>query len=268
MLLREDGEGVLAIGQPSHAWVSGQLARAWGNERFGAVEPREEVCLGAEQHDIGMAAWDLEPTLNPITGLPQSFMEMPVRVHLELWRDGPRRLIRQSRYAALLAVMHGRRLYESRDLDRLPADEAQEVQTFLDEQRELERELLDSLRSDSASAPAAEAELLARNSQLLWTWDFLSLALCLNWAPDTAYEVPTAEGSTDLRVLLGGRGSDGPHDRLILDPWPFADAAVRVACEGQRLLGRFDSEDSLHAALAAAPWETVEFELSPRQTSS
>src|SRR5579875_1229094 len=42
MLVREDDGGVLAVGQPAHAWLAGQLARAWGNERFGAVEPWEE----------------------------------------------------------------------------------------------------------------------------------------------------------------------------------------------------------------------------------
>jgi hypothetical protein len=51
MLYREVKQGKIAITQPMHAWVSGQLARAWGNERFGTVEPSEEVCLGAEQHE-------------------------------------------------------------------------------------------------------------------------------------------------------------------------------------------------------------------------
>ncbi len=59
MVLRRDEHGVLAIGQASHAWISGQMARAWGNEQFGPLEPYEEVCLAAEQHDVGMAAWDL-----------------------------------------------------------------------------------------------------------------------------------------------------------------------------------------------------------------
>ena len=72
MLIRPEPDGTfLAIGQASHAWLSGQLARAWGNERFGAVEPWEEVCLAAEQHDIGMAQWERAPTLNPDTGLPR-----------------------------------------------------------------------------------------------------------------------------------------------------------------------------------------------------
>ena len=51
MLYREVKQGRIAITQPMHAWLAGQLARAWGNERFGDVEPLEEVCLGAEQHE-------------------------------------------------------------------------------------------------------------------------------------------------------------------------------------------------------------------------
>ena len=85
MLLRRDGDEVVAIGQPAHAWVSGQLARAWGNERFGAVDPYEDVCLAAEQHDAGMAAWEVRPTLNERTGLPRSFMELTLDEHLEIW---------------------------------------------------------------------------------------------------------------------------------------------------------------------------------------
>ena len=80
MLLRPDGDDVLCIGQTSHAWISGQMARAWA-EPF---EPYEEVCLAAEQHDVGMAEWDLAPSLNEKTGLPHSFMEMSFEVHSAL----------------------------------------------------------------------------------------------------------------------------------------------------------------------------------------
>ena len=84
MVLRRDAEGVLAVGQASHAWLCGQLARAWGNERFGAVVPLDEVALGAEQHDVGMARWDLDPVRNPQTGLPNSFMEMGAQANAGL----------------------------------------------------------------------------------------------------------------------------------------------------------------------------------------
>jgi uncharacterized protein DUF3891 len=245
---------VLAIGQPSHAWISGQLARAWGNARFGPLEPYEEVCLAAEQHDIGMAAWDLAPSRNPDTGLPHSFMQMPLAVHMELWRAAPPRLLRQSRYAALLVSRHGSRLYEARDASALADADAQAVRSFLNDGRRFQEQLLASLGSD----PAAGERLYARNSQLIWIWDFLSLALCLGWAPDAARNVPTAEGFVDLDL----RPTDHPH-RLMLDPWPFAHETVTVRCEGQRLSDRFDTDEALHEALAQAPWETLQLELVP-----
>ena len=91
MLVREDGDAVVCIGQASHAWLSGQLARAWGGDAVAPLHPREEVCLAAEQHDVGMAEWDLAPSLNPDTGLPQAFTEMPFAVHSALWLEAPKR---------------------------------------------------------------------------------------------------------------------------------------------------------------------------------
>jgi Protein of unknown function (DUF3891) len=243
MVLRRDDRGVLAIGQASHAWISGQLARAWGNEQFGFLDPYEEVSLAAEQHDVGMAAWDLAPSRNPDTGLPHSFVEMPIAVHMKLWREGPRRLLTQSRYAALLVAMHGRRLYEKRDLCRLEPDEAELVRRFLTESRDFQANLQTSL--------GAGDEQVRRNSDLIWTWDFLSLALCLDWAPCTAADVPSLDGPVDLELRADGT----------LQPWPFGPPALTVRAEGRRLPSRYDSDEELTAALASARWEMIAFEL-------
>jgi hypothetical protein len=237
MLLRREGDDVIAIGQPAHAWLSGQLARAWR----GVVEPWEEVCLAAEQHDIGMAAWERRPTLNPDTGLPRSFMELELDEHLEIWWRAAPLVIPQSRYAALLVSMHGTALYERRNLD----DER--VRAFLDGQRELQARLLDSLRADPRTAAAAADEVVRRNQRLVWTWDSLSLGLLLDWAPFELNAVPTADGETDIEVRDG-----------TLDPWPFREDRVSVRCEGRRLAGRFDDVDAMREALAEAPWVTIE----------
>ena len=65
MLIREEAKGLLLVSQPMHAWVSGQLARSWGNTAFGHFAPPEEVCLAAELHDIGFLEWERCPTFNP-----------------------------------------------------------------------------------------------------------------------------------------------------------------------------------------------------------
>jgi Protein of unknown function (DUF3891) len=239
---------VLAIGQPSHAWVSGQLARAWGNERFGGLDPYEEVCLAAEQHDLGMGPWDAEPERNPRTGLPYSFTEMPIDRHLQQWRDGPRRLRVQSRYAALLASLHGSRLQRRRDLTRLPQDQADAIRVYLADQRAFQAALTASLH--------LSPEQLERNHQLLWTWDFLSLALCLDWAPTTAHDVPTATEPAELHLAPDDGGGS-----LTLAPWPFGTEPLSVRCEGRRLHGPYAGDEELREALEQAPWETLEFRL-------
>lgn len=251
MVLREDGDAVVAIGQPAHAWISGQLARAWGNDRFPAPEPREEVCLAAEQHDLGMAAWDSEPRLNAETGRPLSFMEMPTAVHLELWTRAPRLALVQGRYEALLVSLHGTLLYEYRDFSKAPAQTRRAVEAYRADQRRLQDELVRSLSGDPRYAPHVEAEALERNRRLVGAWDAISLMLCMGRLP---YTVAGPE-----RMELTALDSEGVRTRL--DPWPFGDDRLVVRCEGRRLEGRFQTDIELREALAEAPWRTLEFEL-------
>jgi hypothetical protein len=259
VLVRHDSRGAVVIGQPSHAWISGQLARAWGNERLGAVEPFEEVCLAAEQHDIGMAMWDLEPVRNPESGLPASFLQMAIPDHIELWTLAPRRLLRQSRYAALLVSLHGTRLYANRDLGPLPAPERSLVLEFLDGQRRLQHDLLETLRADPRTAAGATEPVVARNSDLIGTWDTLSLAVCLGYAPYTVKGVPTAGAPVELALAE----TDKKSGRLSLDPWPFRADSLVVHCEGQLLDGTYSDDAAMNDALARAPWDTLDFELTP-----
>ena len=171
MLLVDHPEGKVAVAQPSHAWISGQLARAWG----GDMHPREEVCLAAEQHDIAWIDWERDPAYDPDTGYPYTFMLLDMPTKLAMWETGPDALVAQSRYAALLVSMHGSRLYE--DLDRSAFERA--------------------IRSTLA---ASDAEI-ERNHRLVWIWDSMSLALLLDWRPWTI------EG---LRMEPDGRVSPWP----------------------------------------------------------
>ena len=205
-----------------------------------APDPFEEVCLAAEQHDIGMAEWDLRPTLNPDTGLPHSFMEMPLDAHLELWSAAAGRLARQSAYAALLVSMHGTALYEMRDLDRMEPADADKVRGFFAGRREEQDALLAALGVDR--------DAVRRNQRLVWTWDWMSLALCLNWPPADGPDV-RMEPAGDMRVSV--------------DPWPFAPERLTVRCEGRRLEGGYSSDAELHEALERAPLVELSWELVP-----
>jgi hypothetical protein len=247
VILRSDGEAVIAIGQASHAWLSGQLARAWGNDRFPVAAPFEEVCLGALQHDIGMADWDLRPERHPDSGLPRQFFELDRRTHLALWTAAPTRLLSQSRYAALLVSLHGTGLYERFPPRTDDPETARAVAAYLDGQRALQAQL--------AGEVGATREELARNQALLAIWDGLSLALCRDQAPH------------DVDGFALHRGDE--PEAFTLDPWPFAADRLSVRAEGRRLTGApYPDEPALHAALDRAPVLTVGWDLSPRERRS
>jgi hypothetical protein len=234
VLLRTDGRGTICIGQASHAWLSGQLARAWTPEP--GLEPHwEELCLAAGQHDIGMALHDREPLLEPATGGPVGFTALPLEVHLALWDAAPAALETQSAWAALLVSRHGSGLYARRDLSRTAAEDAAAIRGAL--ARWAARE------ARWAATVGARPADVDRAAALLRTWDALSLALCLQWAPWAGED-----------VALGADGA--------LSPWPFgASAEVEVRCEGRRLAAPAASRQELAALLAAAERVDLRFVL-------
>jgi len=244
MVVYETDEGIICIGQASHAWVSGQLARRWGNARFARPDPFDEVCLGAEQHDVGMAEWDLMPELNPETGRPRTFIEMPLATHLGLWSDAPRKVLTQSPYAALLVSMHGHALYARRNTLEPDEDDGAAVERFVAEQEAFQADLLRTTGEDSDRA--------RRNQVLVWALDFLSLAPLMGWLPDSV-PAPTRPAEPDAELTV--RSADAL--RLTVDPWPFGEEELRIRYQGRRLDRPFEDDRELHAALAAAPWTTV-----------
>jgi Protein of unknown function (DUF3891) len=199
VLLVDHPDGKVAVAQPSHAWISGQLARAWG----GGLHPREEVCLAAEQHDVAWTEWERRPAYDPETGYPYTFMSLDMPTKLAMWETGPDALLGQSRYAALLVSMHGSRLYK--DLDRSAFE--QEVRATLD----------------------ASDEEIERNHRLVWMWDSMSLALLLGWRPWTAAGMQMApDGSVTPWPFASGSVTVRCEGRLLTEPGAQLEAAPWV----------------------------------------
>jgi hypothetical protein len=261
MLIRNDPAGPIAIAQPNHAWVSGQLARAWGNERFGPVEPWEEVCLGAEQHDLGWADWEQRPSLHPTTGLPRRFFELPTGEHVGIWRNASQRMLTQSRYAALLTSLHVSGLYERHDYVNDTPEEAQAARDFLASERAFQERLLASLASDPRYTAHVTAEVVRRNRRLIATWDALSLLFGTGKRVDSSItNVPSAADDLTLTVSPVA----GSEDRWTVSPWPFQSATVSLRFEGRRVpTVPIEDESAWQSAYAAAQWVSVDVTLSP-----
>ena len=247
MFVAPHPRGHVAIGQPAHGWMCGQLARAWGNEGFGSFEPLEEVCLAAEQHDTGWAEWELAPWLDRATGLPQTFMTTNFSTRLAITTPWVEKLISQSRYAALLVSMHHCSFFEQPGrLGRL-RDGGRELHAFLEDNAALQARLRQSL-----ARPKAE---ITRNQRLIRAWDGISHDIVLGLTPATRRNVPAA-GTEHVDLEVDAR--DGV---FTIDPWPFAAERLVVRTEGRLLETTFTDDDEMRAALADAPWIELEYPL-------
>src|SRR5580658_1711782 len=166
MLFRTEPSGVLAISQPTHAWISGQILRAWDEALC------KPLLLAAEQHDIGWLDWETAPTFNSQTGRPHLFREIGAAVHSPMWRQGVERALGAwGTHVALLVSRHGGIIYR-RFIDRHRMNEADDAaaRNYLEGQAPIE-----AAWSRALGLKAAE---LDRETALIAFADSLSLALC------------------------------------------------------------------------------------------
>jgi hypothetical protein len=270
MLFRESAAATIAIPQPSHAWLAGQIVRAWGNTAFGNVTPFEEVCLGAEQHDIGWLIWEQEPTLNPVTGRPHSFREMNVAAHTAIWRQGTKMALALGRYPALLVSLHGTGLYMTFDFAAAGEANARIVRDFLAEQEAIQQRLIASLKAGERHPEYSDPDMIERNRRLIRAADRMSIAICTGMRDiatrfgdpreGIVRQVPTTGGETDI-VL---HALDADLTAISVSPWPFATATVNVTCEGVLLPPRsFRDQNEMRAALGHGVRVAISAELSP-----
>jgi hypothetical protein len=263
MLHRDDPNGFTVITQPAHAWVSGQLARAWGGGRFGSFAPYEEMCLAAEQHDIGWLEWERSPTLNPKTGRPHSFMDLPIPDHTTMWSSAGELARIQGRYSALLISMHGSGLYDRHDSSKDSPQDTKLIQQYLKEAHAFENALLAELKRDNIyGARYLSREIIARNRRLVGVWDYLSLMICMGLKKGqsrTIASVPTRNSEIGLTIRSLG---DDMMDYAI-SPWPFKTKLCQLQVDARHLPEKFTDQQAMRAALNAAEWVTMTFVLQP-----
>lgn len=232
MLFNDAGQPPLAISQPAHAWLSGQLLQAW-------AEPLPvAVLLAAEQHDIGWLDWETAPSFDPATGRPHLFRHVPATVHAPMWARGVERALHAwGSHAALLVSRHGSHIYNRfTDRSRLGAADAAAVGRYLDTQAVLQAGWATSLGLDERA--------LDRETAFVALSDTLSLAMCGELRTPLTLEAPAREGGTRPIAVNAG----GPAE-FTLNPWPFRPGPLTLSVEARPLPpgGRFGSAAEMQA---------------------
>jgi Protein of unknown function (DUF3891) len=68
------GEPRLAVMMHEHTALSGQFARAFGNDHFEPVRPHDLMFFVVSHHDAGWAEFDRDPVTDERTGLPYNLV--------------------------------------------------------------------------------------------------------------------------------------------------------------------------------------------------
>ncbi|MEZ4569262.1 MAG: DUF3891 family protein [Thermomicrobiales bacterium] len=255
MLHRREDSDLIVVTQPSHAWISGQLAAAWGNPELGLEQPDSELRIAAEQHDIAWLDWEASPTLNRETGLPYTFSQLPTIEHLEVWGNARRWAQSYGVLPALLISMHGTYLYDRfHNYDDDSTEEAREARSFLSREKKNQEHLYAKLQQQRDISQ----DSVAQQRKLISLWDALSLRLLMGIdEPEEFGSVPTAAED----IILTVRPQSPANADFGVDPWPFVSDSVTLACEGRVLQGTFDDEEAMRAALESAPTRFIGFRL-------
>ncbi|MCI0334096.1 MAG: DUF3891 family protein [Planctomycetes bacterium] len=176
----------LLVSQVEHAHMSGELARHW-REAF-----TRDVVDAIAHHDDGWAAWEAEPKLNPETGAPFSFLEMPVPAALVIWDHSIAAAGEFGPLAAYIVAGHFYNLLNNSEHAKDPLAVA-----WLTAKRKHRTGWLDEwVRAD----PSQTLEYAKRAQQMLLVADLFSLWLCCDSPTDRNRETILGQSAMKLQT--------------------------------------------------------------------
>jgi hypothetical protein len=228
------------IAQPEHARLSGLLAESWGAAPFVPLDPRDELLAAIYHHDDGWADWERSPQVDPQSGRPLAFTEMPLADSLAIWRGSIDAASRFGELAAWAVAGHFSALLRSSTTWRKAGGEQMQLaEEFLHEQDTSRAEWL--ARWLSADPKANTRELAGQGLRHLQFFDALSLWFCCaeRSLPQT-FEPPDGPLVTITPVDSGS---------FEVQPWPFTVSALPVSVAGRSVPAvRYSDAEQLAAA--------------------
>ncbi len=257
-----------AITMFDHAALSGQIARAFGNDRFEQPSPLDLVVYAISNHDAGWVAFDRDPATDPQTGLPYTVFGTPAPLILPTSKGSPDYNQRHHPYSGLLSSMHTWGIYNGRyglttagRLNRISPDDKPAVDAMLAGELARQDELKAELAKSAETAAWIEEGRLFQNYKLLQFCDLL--AIYFNYVhiaartEQTFTHVPLSK-DRDTSITISPRG----NDVYALAPFPLASERAEFAFAYRNISpGQHDREGGWAKVLRDAPteWETFRF---------
>ncbi len=242
--------------QTDHARMSGQIAKAFGNERFAPLNPAQFVQFVAEHHDEGWVETDEKVMADPETGFPYHLTKTPISELIQTSRKSPAFNEAHHPYCGILSSMHTIGLFNGRYgmsdfifIDKMPAEYRQSANEMLKNERERQERLIAQLKNEPATKKWVKKKRLFHNYKLLQFFDTLALYFQMTH--------PTMRQKTAFLNVPRGVNDDvtvriEPVDVIAgiyqLSPFPFAGNSVTFRYQG-RWMSPQPPETDLKAAL-------------------
>jgi hypothetical protein len=253
MIVRKEQNGWLLINQPTHSWLAGRLAAAWGNAEFAYPTPGAAVILATHLHDIGWLSADASPRLTE-DGNPVNFLDTTLAETIPVWRLAVWQVAVLDPFAALLVSKHASKIYERR-LERAadPPESRNEIKFLLAEQESFRAELRSRLVNHVVYSPASQAAPLNYAYRWLRVCDLMSLFLCASDFPKSG-EISEVPGRFPDEFVSIHYDRPAPFT-LTLEPSPFSEPELQFTIQTRWLpFSSFDSQASFKSVLEQAPW--------------
>jgi hypothetical protein len=271
------GEPHFVLTMANHTEMCGQMARAFGNDRFEPVSPFDEVVYIVENHDRGWDEYDSNPGLDPETGVPYIMARTPTPDAVKTNRGSPDFNEAHHPYCGLLSSMHSWGLYNGRYgfstfVPRTQTSTSISVgdvhRPLIDTMLAYEEARQARLKAALAADPATRAWVaqcrLFQNYKQLQFFDTMSLYFHLRHAGERGeanYVHVPQSASADTTIVL--RKID---DQVYsLNPFPFARDRLTIFCRGRYVMP-FPKDfppDRVGAALRELPEDRQTYELVP-----
>jgi hypothetical protein len=258
IIRKQDGTGLVIVGQTDHSRFVGQLAAHWGNREFAPPDPFESVVRAASYHDFGWLRYETAPLLDAESGEPYPFLRVPLTAtQLASYQWSLDWMADIDPYAGLIVSMHRTGLWKGRygtiahpkGYNLTVLDPA--VQAFVERNEARQEQQRASLGDKSVWG----------NYRLMQVWDLLGLYFCCQDPyPDFIDPVPAIDSGDGAGVRLTF-APEGPR-RVRFEPYPFATRPCRVQLLARRLPApTYPDLEAFRRAYYRADAELLEFEL-------
>ena len=283
MVVAEGPNEYILYTQNDHGDLAGQFAAHWGNENFAPLKPRESMVLVAEAHDNGWWHWDIRPSVDE-RGVPITFRKTPREKLFEFINKGIDNLLEKDLYAGLIASIHHAGLPQHRygTLPSVPRRQDEHTLKFIQEREPFNKSLMEEIGKMEQYAGVNTPDFIWFNYRMMQVFDRLSLFFCCNYDLESARtsESYSEEDKDYGRAFYGSvikptpvcfGAEDGElrlraasKTKLVVDPYPFDEAPVRVRVRG-RVVPRkeYKSQEEFREVYSRRPRETFDYTLAP-----